>query len=163
MKDIHQPQQDGEASVEEEVQDATAQVQQPAVEAAADSVGQIAESASPSFSSSLSSPSLTTETAEGVKMLMDDYIAAREPITDYLTRYSGIHEGDLDPSTSPVSLLLHRRGSAVLKGIVLQHAVTTLKAAYLRLRHLIDRGCVFVGHGLQKDFRILNIKASHVT
>jgi PAB-dependent poly(A)-specific ribonuclease subunit 2 len=32
-----------------------------------------------------------------------------------------------------------------------------LQRAYLKLRFLVDSGCVFIGHGLMKDFRILNI------
>lgn len=32
---------------------------------------------------------------------MDDYIAHSEPIAAYLTRWSGIFPGDLDPAVSP--------------------------------------------------------------
>ena len=31
------------------------------------------------------------------------------------------------------------------------------QTAYLQLRCLVDRGCRFVGHGLAKDFRVLNM------
>ena len=69
---------------------------------------------------------------------IDSYIQQSEPVVNYLTRYSGIKAGDLDPSVSA-------------------HHITTMKAAYVKLRQLIDAGCCFVGHGLKKDFEIINV------
>ena len=57
---------------------------------------------------------------------------------DYLTRFSGLVHGDLDPATSV-------------------HYLVSLKTAYLKLRWLVDNGIVFVGHGLSKDFRMINM------
>lgn len=71
---------------------------------------------------------------QGVPFI-DDYIHIPEPVVDYLTAYSGISPGDLDPKTS-------------------RHALVNLKVAYKKLLNL---GCIFVGHGLLKDFRIINI------
>lgn len=73
---------------------------------------------------------------EGVAFL-DDYIITKEPVVDYLTEFSGIHVGDLDPVQS-------------------RHALVPLKVAYKRLWLLLNLGCVFVGHGLLKDFRIIS-------
>lgn len=71
-------------------------------------------------------------------VMTDDYVLPSEPVMDYLTRFSGLTPEDLDPAHS-------------------RHHLVTNRTAYLKLRYLIDRGCVLVGHGLKKDFRIINI------
>ncbi|KAL4909167.1 PAB-dependent poly(A)-specific ribonuclease subunit pan2 [Aspergillus multicolor] len=75
---------------------------------------------------------------EGVPFV-DDYISVKEPIVDYVTQYSGIKPGDLDPRTSP-------------------HNIVPLKVAYKKLWLLLNLGCIFVGHGLASDFRKVNIQ-----
>ncbi|BDD62899.1 poly(A)-specific ribonuclease [Monascus purpureus] len=75
---------------------------------------------------------------EGVPCI-DDYINIKDTIVDYVTQYSGIKPGDLDPRTS-------------------QHNLVPLKIAYKKLWLLLNLGCVFVGHGLASDFRKINIQ-----
>ncbi|KAK9492754.1 ubiquitin carboxyl-terminal hydrolase-domain-containing protein [Lipomyces doorenjongii] len=70
---------------------------------------------------------------------IDDYIATKDNIVDYLTEFSGIEIGDLDPLKSKKSLV-------------------PLKVAYKKLWVLLNLGCVFVGHGLANDFRTINIQ-----
>ena len=73
-----------------------------------------------------------------MRVVADDYILSCEPVVDYVTRFSGIVAEDLSPSTS-------------------QHAVVTNRTAYLKLRYFLDKKCIFVGHGLQKDFETANL------
>lgn len=68
---------------------------------------------------------------------IDDHIATSETVVDYLTEFSGIRAGDLDPFVS-------------------RHTLVPLKVAYKKLRLLVDLGCIFIGHGLNKDFRIIS-------
>ncbi|KAL2257791.1 hypothetical protein VTK26DRAFT_9164 [Humicola hyalothermophila] len=75
---------------------------------------------------------------EGLPFI-DDYIAIREPVVDYLTLYSGITANDLDPRTT-------------------KHNLVSLKTAYKKLWVLLNLGCKFLGHGLRQDFRVINIQ-----
>lgn len=51
--------------------------------------------------------------------------------------HSDCLDGDLDPETS-------------------RHTLVPLKVVYKKLRLLVDLGCIFVGHGLSSDFRIIS-------
>ena len=72
------------------------------------------------------------------KVLFDDYVLPTETVVDYNTRFSGVEPDDLDPATS-------------------RHDLYRRVVVCMKLRHLVDRGCVLVGHSLQSDFRVLNI------
>ena len=37
-----------------------------------------------------------------------------------------------------------------------RYTLTPLKVVYKKLRLLVDSGCIFIGHGLSKDFRIIS-------
>jgi len=80
----------------------------------------------------------STFNKQSMRVLADDYILPVEPVVDYVTRFSGITAEDLNPLTS-------------------RHSVLSQRSAYLKLRYFIDRKCIFVGHGLQKDFETANI------
>lgn len=83
-----------------------------------------------------------TDTSAIYVPFIDDYIQIPDPIIDYLTPYSGINPGDLDPKTSPY---------------VASGRLISLKLAYKKVWLLLNLGCIFVGHGLLKDFRTINI------
>ena len=71
-------------------------------------------------------------------MFLDDHVLPRERVVDYLTRFSGIVAQDLDPATT-------------------KHILISTRSAYLKLRFLMEQGCIFVGHGLRQDFATVNL------
>ncbi|ODV88811.1 hypothetical protein CANCADRAFT_32279, partial [Tortispora caseinolytica NRRL Y-17796] len=75
---------------------------------------------------------------EDCTTVIDDWIMTKQDVVDYVTKFSGIKEGDLDPRTST-------------------HPLVPLRKAYRKLWVLLNLGCVFVGHGLQNDFRTINL------
>jgi PAB-dependent poly(A)-specific ribonuclease subunit 2 len=105
---------------------------------------------------------------EGIPFI-DDYIANSEPIVDYLTEYSGIEGmtcidkiillwqssqlGVISRSRSRSHLLL----AGDLDPQTSKHTLVPLKIAYKKLRLLVDLGCIFIGHGLKSDFRIISM------
>lgn len=91
---------------------------------------------------------------------IDDHIHTSHPIADYLTEFSGImRKCSISIShrdTLRFSSLLLRRSAGDLDASKSPHTLVPLKTAYKKLRILVDRGCVFVGHGLASDFRIIS-------
>jgi PAB-dependent poly(A)-specific ribonuclease subunit 2 len=71
-------------------------------------------------------------------VIVDDHVLPNEPVCDYLTRFSGIVAQDLHPKQS-------------------RHHLIPSRSAYWKLRCLVERGCVFVGHGLAQDFWTANV------
>ncbi len=72
------------------------------------------------------------------KVIVDDHVLPRERVIDYLTRFSGIVPEDLDPNQTT-------------------HNLISTRSAYLKLRFLMEQGCIFVGHGLRQDFATVNL------
>ena len=73
------------------------------------------------------------------RVLLDNHVLPQEPVTDYLTRFSGIVAADLNPRTS-------------------RHQLITATAAYWKLRYWLEtRQCIFVGHGVRQDFWTANL------
>ncbi len=54
------------------------------------------------------------------KTLIDDHVLPREPVVDYLTRFSGIVASDLNPKTT-------------------RHHLISARFAYLKMRYLVDK------------------------
>jgi PAB-dependent poly(A)-specific ribonuclease subunit 2 len=70
---------------------------------------------------------------ESGRELVDDRVIPREPVVDFLTRFSGITQSDLNPKTS-------------------RHHLISARSAYLKMRYLVDRYVCFEstsGHVLQ--------------
>ncbi|THG96777.1 hypothetical protein EW026_g5119 [Hermanssonia centrifuga] len=69
-----------------------------------------------------------------------EFVSMQQEETEYRSdgTKKSIKFGDLDPHLS-------------------RYTLTPLKVVYKKLRLLVDRGCIFIGHGLSKDFRIINI------
>lgn len=72
------------------------------------------------------------------RVLIDDMVESKQPIVDYVTAYSGIEPGDLDPVTSSYGLVAR-------------------KNATRKLWILLNHGTKFVGHALVNDFRTINL------
>ena len=90
---------------------------------------------------------------EGVPFI-DDHIHTSEVIVDYLTEFSGIKCKSLEYFEINTSTDIHAVGD--LDPLHSKYTLTPLKLVYKKLRLLVDSKCIFVGHGLSKDFRIIS-------
>lgn len=72
-------------------------------------------------------------------VLIDDLVQPTLPVVDYLTRFSGLVGGDLDVASAHSANLF------------------PFRIVYAKLVRLMEMGCVFVGHGLDSDFKVLNM------
>ena len=92
---------------------------------------------------------------QGVPFI-DDHIHTSETIVNYLTEYSGV-----SCESSLLGTPVHRHDSLPVDGdldlLSSRYTLTPLKVVYKKLRLLVDRGCIFIGHGLSKDFRIISM------
>lgn len=85
---------------------------------------------------------------------IDDYIHTSEIIVDYLTEFSGIKCNSFGIFTAHI-LIIFLVGD--LDPMLSRYTLTPLKLVYKKLRRLVDCGCIFIGHGLSKDFRIISM------
>ena len=90
---------------------------------------------------------------QGVPFI-DDHIHTSEVIVDYLTEFSGIECGLQFSVLQIGSLILNIVGD--LDPSLSRYSLTPLRLVYKKLRYLVDCGCIFIGHGLSKDFRIIS-------
>ena len=90
--------------------------------------------------------------SEGAPFI-DDHIHTSEVIVDYLTEFSGIR---CESVRSMASHQLTPFPVGDLDPDITRYTLTPLKLVYKKLRLLVDLGCIFIGHGLSKDFRIIS-------
>jgi PAB-dependent poly(A)-specific ribonuclease subunit 2 len=97
------------------------------------------------------------------KPFIDDHIYTTENVVDYLTEYSGIRRD----CSFDCFLFVRANLSTLLDGdldpLLSRKTLVPLKTAYKKLRLLVDLGCVFIGHGLDKDLRIISELSSLFT
>ncbi|EED81049.1 predicted protein, partial [Postia placenta Mad-698-R] len=75
--------------------------------------------------------------SDGTKKVLRPARLSPSPSPHYVHRANCHTDGDLDPN-------------------ITRYTLTPLKVVYKKLRLLVDRGCIFIGHGLSKDFRIIS-------